>query len=75
MRFTREFGMEDVAESSREPVSAPLRASEKEIDEFIEFGRPAENSRPAGVRGDELPEPSLADPMDVANLDEKRTTS
>ena len=71
-RFTREFGVEDVeAESSGEPSSSALKASEKEIDEFLEeYGRPSRGSEPAEVRGDDLPEPSLADPMDAANLDD-----
>ena len=70
-RFTREFGREEAAESSEDPRSRALKESEKELDEFLEeYGRPSEGSRPAEIRGDDQPEPSLADPMDVADLDD-----
>ena len=70
-RFTREFGREEAAESSEDPRSRALKESEKEVDEFLEeYGRPSEGSRPAEIRGDDQPEPSLADRMDVADLDD-----
>ena len=59
------------AESAEASRARALEASEREIDEFLEeYGRPSESSRPIEVRGDNLPEPSLADPMDVANLED-----
>ena len=63
--------VDEAAESAEASRARALEASEREIDEFLEeYGKPSESSRPAEVRGDELPEPSLADPMDVANLDD-----
>ena len=63
--------VEETAESAEASRARALEASEREIDEFLEeYGRPSESSKPIEVRGDDLPEPSLADPMDVANLED-----
>ena len=63
--------VDESAESAEAARARALEASEREIDEFLEeYGKPSESSRPAEVRGDDIPEPSLADPMDVANLDD-----